>query len=147
MRIGILGGTFDPPHIGHLVIGDQARAQLGLDRVWFTPVGQPPHKSNTSPAADRVAMTRLAIDDYEAFEVCLVDVERPPPHYTVHLFEELRRRWPEHEFWFIIGADALIDMPRWQQPRWRPGRTESMSRTGSRSPGSGRLPVRGRVQR
>ena len=117
MRIGILGGTFDPPHIGHLVIGDQARAQLGLDRVWFTPVGQPPHKSNTSLAEDRVAMTRLAIDDYEAFEVCLVDVERPPPHYTVHRFEELRRRWPEHEFWFIIGADALIDMPRWQQPR------------------------------
>ncbi len=117
MRIGILGGTFDPPHIGHLVIGDQARAQLGLDRVWFTPVGQPPHKSNTSLAEDRVAMTRLAIDDYEAFEVCLVDVERPPPPYTVHLVEELRRRWPEHEFWFIIGADALIDMPRWQQPR------------------------------
>ena len=117
MRIGIMGGTFDPPHIGHLVIGDQARAQLGLDRVWFTPVGQPPHKSNTTLAEDRVAMTRLAIDDYDAFEVCLVDVERPPPHYTVHLFEELRRRWPEHEFWFIIGADALIDMPRWQQPR------------------------------
>lgn len=117
MRIGILGGTFDPPHIGHLVIADQARAQLGLDRIWFTPVGQPPHKSNTSPAEHRVAMTRLAIEENDAFEVCLVDVERPPPHYTVHLFEELRRRHPTDEFWFIVGADALIDMPRWQQPR------------------------------
>ena len=117
MRIGILGGTFDPPHIGHLVIADQARAQLGLDRVWFTPVGQPPHKSNTSLAEHRVAMTRLATEHNDTFEICLADVERPPPHYTVTLFETLLARYPEHEFWFIVGADALIDMPRWQQPR------------------------------
>lgn len=117
MRIGVLGGTFDPPHVGHLTIADQARAQLGLDRIWFTPVGQPPHKTGSTSAEDRVAMTRLAIADNPEFELCLVDVERPPPHYTVHLFEALLARHPEHTFVFIIGADALIDLPRWQQPR------------------------------
>jgi nicotinate-nucleotide adenylyltransferase len=119
MKIGILGGTFDPPHIGHLVIADQARAQLKLDKVWFTPVGQPPHKegSRVSSAEHRVNMTRLAIGGNLSFEVCLVDVERPSPHYTVDLFEKLQTNYPEHEFCFIIGADSLIDLPRWQRPR------------------------------
>lgn len=118
MRIGILGGTFDPPHIGHLVIADQARAQLKLDSVWFTPVGQPPHKegSRVSQAHHRINMTKLAIGGNLNFEICLVDVERHPPHYTVDLFEILQAKYPEHEFSFIIGADSLIDLPRWQRP-------------------------------
>jgi nicotinate-nucleotide adenylyltransferase len=117
VRIGILGGTFDPPHIGHLVIADQARAQLKLDKVWFTPVGQPPHKSNTSDAIHRVNMTKLAMGGNLNFDLCLVDVERPAPHYTVDLFVLLHARYPEHEFNFIIGADTLIDLPRWQRPK------------------------------
>lgn len=117
MRIGILGGTFDPPHIGHLVIADQARAQLGLDQVWFTPVGQPPHKSGASPAHHRVAMARLAVASNGSFDVCLLDVERPPPHYTVDLFELLHRKFGAvHEWFFIVGADTLIDLPKWQRP-------------------------------
>ncbi len=119
MRIGILGGTFDPPHIGHLVIADQAHAQLKLDRVWFTPVGQPPHKegSRVSLAHHRVNMTKLAMGGNLNFEICLVDVERPAPHYTVDLFEILLQKYPQHEFSFIVGADSLIDLPHWQRPR------------------------------
>ncbi len=119
MKIGILGGTFDPPHIGHLVIADQARAQLGADSVWFTPVGQPPHKddSRVSAATHRVNMTRLAIGGNLNFDICLIDVDRPPPHFTVDLFVILRARYPAHEFTFIIGADTLMDLPHWQRPR------------------------------
>ena len=118
MKIGILGGTFDPPHIGHLVIADQARMQLGLDQVWFTPVGQPPHKdgARVSGAQHRVNMARLAIGGHLGFDVCLVDVQRPAPHYTVDLFVVLRSMFPQHEFSFIIGADSLIDLPKWQRP-------------------------------
>lgn len=117
MKIGILGGTFDPPHIGHLVIADQARAQLGLDKVWFTPVGQPPHKTGASESHHRVAMTKLAMATNAHFDICLLDVQRPAPHYTVDLFTLLQRKYLEHEFLFIIGADMLIDMPRWQRPQ------------------------------
>jgi len=84
MNIGILGGTFDPPHIGHLIIADQALVQLQLDEVWFMPVGQPPHKvsNHITPIHHRVAMVNLAIADHQGFRLSLVDVERPAPHYS-----------------------------------------------------------------
>jgi nicotinate-nucleotide adenylyltransferase len=116
--IGILGGTFDPPHIGHLVIADQACAQLGLEQVWFAPVGQPPHKSGrqVSPAEHRVAMTRLAIGNHPRFEVCLADVERPGPQYSYALMEILAGQYPGTEWRFLMGADALMDVPKWREP-------------------------------
>jgi nicotinate-nucleotide adenylyltransferase len=116
MHIGILGGTFDPPHIGHLVIGDQALTSLGLDEVWFTPVGQPTHKRSVSAAGHRVAMTRLAIATHPKFRVCERDVERPGPHYSLTLMQLLRAEHPEHTWTFIIGEDSLADLPEWHQP-------------------------------
>jgi nicotinate-nucleotide adenylyltransferase len=118
MKIGILGGTFDPPHLGHLVIADQAHAQLGLDKVWFTPVGQPPHKDATrvSPARHRVEMTRLAIQDNPHFELSMLDVTRPTPHYITTLFDLLSACYTQWEWYLIIGADSLVELPRWYQP-------------------------------
>jgi nicotinate-nucleotide adenylyltransferase len=118
MRIGLLGGTFDPPHIGHLVLGDQAWQQLGLDEVWFTPVGQPPHKAGrvVSAAPHRTAMTRAAIGGHAAFRLCELDVQRPGPHYSLTLMQLLRERHPEHEWFFLIGEDSLADLPKWHRP-------------------------------
>lgn len=118
MNVGVLGGTFDPPHIGHLVIGDQALQQLGLDELWYTPVGQPTHKVGrpVSSAVHRVAMTRLAIATHARFRLCEDDVGRPDPHYSLTLMQLLRQRRPEHTFTFIIGEDSLADLPKWHQP-------------------------------
>lgn len=119
MKIGIFGGTFDPPHIGHLVIAEHALAQLRLDAVWFVPVGQPPHKPNhlITAAHHRLAMTVLAVADHARFRVSTLDLDRPPPHYTVGLLTLLRERHPNEEFVFIMGADALADLPQWHQPQ------------------------------
>ncbi len=118
MNVGVLGGTFDPPHIGHLVIGDQALHQLGLDELWYTPVGQPTHKmgSAVSPALHRVAMTRLAVATHAQFRLCEYDVGRPGPHYSLTLMQLLLQRHPEHAFVFVIGEDSLADLPKWHQP-------------------------------
>lgn len=119
MNIGVFGGTFDPPHVGHLIIADQALQQLNLDFVWFMPVGQPTHKNanHVSPASDRVAMTALAIEDHPGFELSHVDVERPAPHYSSMAIELLETRNPEHDWFFIMGADSLEDLPNWHEPR------------------------------
>jgi nicotinate-nucleotide adenylyltransferase len=118
MNVALFGGTFDPPHIGHLVIADQALTQLRLDQVWFAPVGQPPHKPGrlVSAASHRVAMTRIAIATHAGFRVCETDVERPAPHYSLTLMQTLIAQHPEHTFTFLIGEDSLADMPKWHQP-------------------------------
>lgn len=118
MKVGLFGGTFDPPHIGHLVIADQALTALKLDTVWFVPVGQPTHKdaAQVSLARHRVAMTRLAIATHPLFRICEEDVERPGPHYSLTLLQLLRAHWPEHSWTFIIGEDSLADLPKWHQP-------------------------------
>jgi nicotinate-nucleotide adenylyltransferase len=118
MKIAIMGGTFDPPHIGHLVIADQAFAQLGLDKVWFAPVGEPPHKNiqHVSPVEHRAAMTSLAIQDNAHFELTRADIERPTPHYITTLFELLCQREPQHEWYLIMGGDSLMELPRWHEP-------------------------------
>ena len=118
VRVGVLGGTFDPPHIGHLIVAEQARAQLGLDQVWFTPVGQPPHKQerDVSNADDRVAMTRLAIAQNPHFALCMDDVTRPGPHYTLTLMHLLKDKHAQHTWHLIIGGDSLVDMPKWHHP-------------------------------
>ena len=119
MHIGIFGGTFDPPHVGHLVIADQALTQLKLDAVWFMPAGQPPHKLNNlvSAAAHRVAMTRLAIANHAGFHLSTFDVDRPAPHYSATAIETLEQQHPQHDWCFIMGADSLVDLPRWHTPR------------------------------
>ncbi len=119
-RFGILGGSFDPPHYGHLALAETARVQLELSRVLFVPAGEPPHKRNRpmSSAEDRTAMTAAAIADNPAFELSRVDLERPGPHYTVEMLALLRVQSPEvAEWFFLLGEDALRDLPLWRDPQ------------------------------
>jgi nicotinate-nucleotide adenylyltransferase len=117
-RLGILGGTFDPPHIAHLVMADQAFGQLKLERVLFVPAGQPPHKLDrtVSSVEHRVAMTQLAIASDERFELSRVDVDRPGPHYTADMLALVRAAQPEAELYLIIGSDSLRDFILWRDP-------------------------------
>ena len=120
MRIGLVGGTFDPVHLGHLAMAEEARVQLGLDRVMFLPAGQPWMKEGQplSSAKDRVQMLRLAIASNPHFQLCMEEVNRPGPTYTVDsltkLMEELR---PETRIFFIVGQDAMQDFHRWKEPQ------------------------------
>jgi nicotinate-nucleotide adenylyltransferase len=117
-RLGILGGTFDPPHYGHLALAENARAQLALDRVLFVPAGQQPLKQDRaiSPVHHRVAMVDAAIACTPAFAISLVDVERPGPHYTVDMLQLLRKAYPKAEIFFLIGSDSLVQLPEWRNP-------------------------------
>jgi nicotinate-nucleotide adenylyltransferase len=119
-RLGVLGGTFDPPHYGHLTLADTARAQLRLQRVLFAPAGQPPHKpkDQPSPVAHRLAMVQAALDKAGEPAFCLsrVDVDRPGPHYTVDTLRLLRAEYPAAQIWLIVGADSLADLPQWRDP-------------------------------
>ena len=114
--LGVLGGTFDPPHYGHLALAENARVQLRLDRVLFVPAGQPPHKPNqpTTPAHHRAAMVQAAIVDHPAFELSRVDLDRPGPHYTVDMLALLGRAYPGADFYFLIGSDSLVEFPTWR---------------------------------
>ena len=117
-RLGILGGTFDPPHMAHLVMADQALGQLKLERVLFVPAGQPPHKLDraVSSVEHRVAMTQLAIASDERFELSRVDVDRPGPHYTADMLALVRAARPRAELYLIIGSDSLRDLLLWHDP-------------------------------
>lgn len=118
-RIGILGGTFDPIHNGHLAAAEECRVTLALDLVLFLPAGQPPHKRGriVSPVEDRVAMVELAIASNAAFRLSRVDVDRPGPSYSVDALALLRAGWGEPvDFWFIMGADSLAEILTWHQP-------------------------------
>lgn len=118
-RIGVLGGTFDPIHIAHLAIAEEARTQLNLDKVIFVPAGLPPHKLDVqvSPAEHRLAMVKLAIAGNPHFEVSRVDIDRFGPCYTVDTIALLHEEWgPEVEIYFIMGSDSLGDLLTWHQP-------------------------------
>ena len=116
-RIGLLGGTFDPPHLGHVALAEAALTTLVLDRVWFIPAGQPVHKHHSvTPGHHRLAMTRILTDPYPKFDVISEDLDRPPPHYTATLVPLLQARYPKSEFWLIIGEDSLRDLDSWYRP-------------------------------
>lgn len=119
MRIGLLGGTFDPVHLGHLILAEQCREQAQLDRLWFVPAGQPPHKASDeiSSGRDRQEMLQLAIAGHERFAVNVVELERADTSYTVHTLEQLTAAHPDDEFWLILGADSVHDLPGWYQPQ------------------------------
>lgn len=120
MNVGILGGTFDPPHNGHLLIAHAARRALGLTRIVFIPAKQPPHKlhETVSPLADRLAMLELALQAHPEFVISLVEVERAGPSYTVDTLRELRRAVPPPaEIFFIMGMDSLENLPTWREPQ------------------------------
>ncbi|KRO04381.1 nicotinic acid mononucleotide adenylyltransferase [Levilactobacillus paucivorans] len=114
-RIGILGGTFNPPHLGHLVIADQVATQLGLDKVLFMPDAEPPHvdRKIAIPAADRVAMVKAAIKDNPRFALELTEVERGGKSYSYDTMLQLTRAHPENQYYFIIGGDMVAYLPKW----------------------------------
>jgi nicotinate-nucleotide adenylyltransferase len=118
-RIGVLGGTFDPPHVGHLWLATLAADALGLDRVLFMPAAQPPHKRERriTSATDRLLMTRLAIADNRAFELCAIEMERPGPSYTVDSVEELQERFgPAIDLYLVMASDSLNEIDTWREP-------------------------------
>ena len=116
-RIGIMGGTFDPLHNGHLACATAAREVLDLDEVIFIPCGVPSFKQETvnASAADRLAMTRLGVEDEPTFSVDALEVERPGTTYTVDTLRALHERYPDAELVFITGADAARTLPIWYQ--------------------------------
>jgi nicotinate-nucleotide adenylyltransferase len=117
-RIGVLGGTFDPPHIAHLIMADQARSQLKLSRVLFVPAGQPPHKLDrpVSPVEHRVTMTQLAIAGEARFALSRVDMDRPGPHYTADMLALIHTLHPNDRLYLLIGSDSLRDLLNWRDP-------------------------------
>jgi nicotinate-nucleotide adenylyltransferase len=117
MRLGLFGGTFDPIHLGHLILAEGCRESCELDRVWFVVAGQPPHKPGGPTAVGhRLEMVRIAVAGHPAFEVSEIEAQRPGPHYSVETLEAVHRERPEDELFFLIGADSLMDLPFWRQP-------------------------------
>lgn len=118
-RLGILGGTFDPPHCGHLALAENARAQLALDRVLFALAGQPPHKPQQpcATADQRTALVEAAIADNPAFAISRVDLDRPGPHYTVDMLALLQQQHPRAELFLLLGEDSLAQLLAWRDPR------------------------------
>lgn len=119
MKIGIMGGTFDPIHNGHLMIAEYAYRQFSLDEVWFLPNGNPPHKDNPDIAKEtkaRVEMTALAIEDIPYFKLNTYESERTEKSYSYQTIRHFKEKYPEHEFYFIIGADSLLKIETWVRP-------------------------------
>jgi nicotinate-nucleotide adenylyltransferase len=117
-RVGLLGGTFNPPHLAHLVCAQEALVQLGLDRVLLVPAAEPPHKAvEADPGvAHRVAMCEAAVAGDERLGVSRADADRTGPAYTVELLRDLRRAAPEDELSFIVGGDMAYSLPAWRDP-------------------------------
>ena len=119
MRVGVLGGTFDPVHNGHLIIAEEAQAKLGLAKVLFIPAGRPWFKDgeNVSDMGWRLDMLKLAVNGNPSFEIDTLELERAGATYTIDTMEELRKRMGEDvELFFIIGIDALSELGRWKEP-------------------------------
>jgi nicotinate-nucleotide adenylyltransferase len=118
-RIGLLGGTFDPPHVAHLVLAEAARRDLSLDELWFVPARVPPHKApdGVSPAPVRLALLRRALRGLAGFRIETIELRRRGPSYTVDTLEALHERRPRVEWWLVVGADMLADLPHWRNPR------------------------------
>jgi nicotinate-nucleotide adenylyltransferase len=117
-RVGLLGGTFNPPHVGHLVCAAQAADQLGLDRVLLVPVHEPPHKgAERDPGVEaRVELCRLAVTGDERLGVSRVDADVPGPSFTVATLRRLHEDHPEDDLTFIVGGDMALSLPAWREP-------------------------------
>ncbi len=118
MKLGVLGGTFDPVHNGHLILAEAARSQLALDLVLFVPAGEPWRKAHRTitPGEYRLAMLMLAITDHAQLGISDIELRHPGPTYTADTLEALAAERLDDEFYFIVGADALADLPTWHDP-------------------------------
>jgi nicotinate-nucleotide adenylyltransferase len=152
MRLGLFGGTFDPIHLGHLILAESCREALGLDRVWFVVAGAPPHKrGDRTPVADRLEMARIAVAGHPAFEVSEIEARGPGPPYSYATLEAVRLDRPDDELFFLIGGDSLVDLPGWRRPEriaelativvvGRPGAAIGPAAGAGSGPGSGGSP-------
>ncbi|TCS94800.1 nicotinate-nucleotide adenylyltransferase [Hazenella coriacea] len=115
MKVGIFGGTFDPIHLGHLILADQARQSASLDQVWFIPTGEPPHKKGkrVTSAHHRMKMVELAIANHTDFCLSQIELERSGPSYTIHTIQALIEKYTNYQFFLLIGADMVKDLPHW----------------------------------
>lgn len=119
MKIGIMGGTFDPIHNGHLMLGEYAYREYDLDKVWFMPNGNPPHKQyieKRTDAKDRAEMVKLAIDGIDAFHLEEYEINRKEISYSYQTMEYFKEQYPNDHFYFIIGADSLFSIEKWVHP-------------------------------
>lgn len=118
-RLGVFGGTFDPPHLGHLILAGEALDQLGLDRLLWVVTPDPPHKQGRSITrlSDRLALVETAIADEPAFTLSRVEIDRPGPHYALDTVRLLHDRHPGDELVYLMGGDSLVDLPDWHRPR------------------------------
>jgi len=119
MRVGIFGGTFDPVHLGHLILAEQARDYVQLDEVWFVPASRPPQKEGQpiTRFEQRLEMLELAIAGHSSFRIDPREASRPGPSYTADTLDELAAAHPEHEWFLLLGGDSLVDLPRWFDPQ------------------------------
>jgi len=148
-QIGLFGGTFDPPHLGHLILASEAYSQLELNRLLWILTPEPPHKQDQTitPIEHRLAMVNLAIQDNPDFELSRVELDRPGPHYTLDTVELIAQQYPEADITPIIGGDSLRDLPKWNRPKeliqachWvgvmhRPGEQENLAELEESLPG------------
>ena len=118
MRVGILGGAFNPPHVGHLVCAQEALVQLELEKVVFMPVGHAPHRElQDDPGAEaRLEMVELAVADDARFATSRAELDRPGPSYTADTLRDLRSNDPDDELFLILGGDQAAALPRWHEP-------------------------------
>ena len=116
-RLGLFGGTFDPPHVGHLILAAEARDQLNLDCTIWVLTPDPPHKrgKRITSTAHRRTMVEMSIATDKCFSLSLVDVNRPGPHYTVDTVKILKQQYPDHALFYLMGGDSLQDLPTWYQ--------------------------------
>lgn len=119
LSIGIFGGSFDPPHVGHLMIAEHARQELALDKVLFVPAFVAPHKTNGTSASPvhRMRMLRLAVKGNSSFSVSAIELERKGVSYTVDTVAEMQKEFPDSELFLIVGSDNLLDFQSWKSPR------------------------------
>lgn len=147
-RLGILGGTFDPIHSGHVLLAQAVRERLSLDRVLFVPAADPPHKEDhVASAAHRLEMVRLAIDGLDGFEVSRAELDRAGPSYTVDTVRQLGARFPDSELFLIIGADNIADLSSWHDPEGILELATVVSGTRADTAGPGTGPFADRIQR
>lgn len=117
-KIGIFGGTFDPPHLGHLILAAEALDQLKLSRVLWVLTPVPPHKLDQTITAleHRLAMTQLMLEDYPEFELSRAEIDRPGPHYMLDTVKVIKNQFPEAELLLLLGGDSLRDLRTWHHP-------------------------------
>jgi nicotinate-nucleotide adenylyltransferase len=120
-RVAIFGGTFDPIHIGHLILAEEAHFQLALDQVYLVPAGDPPHKQDRklTSVPHRLTMCELATADIDYISISRIDADRPGPHYTADMVRLMRQDvGPETQLFFLMGMDSLRDLPSWREAAW-----------------------------